>query len=116
MAPHRKFVTESHHMVSVIDKSTDIKFQPMWVVLFNDMLFIASGQTQKNRKLKDYKYIHSLWIRNFEDNELIGNSIEVKAPEECIFFIKFDKKDEKNQFYEILLNLIKDKTKCELKT
>lgn len=115
MAVHRKFVSEAQYSIALIDKSApEIKFVPMWLVLFNDMLFLATGQNQKNRKLKDAKNLQEVWIRSIEGNDLVGNSIEVKSPEENIYFIRFEKKDEKNILFEHLLNLLKEKTKCKL--
>jgi hypothetical protein len=107
MVVHRKFVMETMVPVCVMSgpESKTLKFTTYWVLLFNDMLFFATGSKVKSR-LQYFSFLHTIWIQNSDRAKGIETMLELEAPEDCTYMLRFPTKADKAKWVEQLTELM----------
>jgi hypothetical protein len=107
----RKFVSEfSVQFALVQDKKEKISWKQAWILLFNDMLFIAKGKKREKRRLVFAIPLHTLWIRETFHKE---TAVEFMTPNYPAFFCRAPSKDEEKVWFTPLQDLIDQKTKTK---
>ncbi|PRP77478.1 hypothetical protein PROFUN_14298 [Planoprotostelium fungivorum] len=123
MLPHRKFISEDSFVFlpntavgiqsSPLSVGTIQKTTPMWLVLFNDTIFMASGASQNDRKLEKVFPFSSLWLRdNGQPHYLVESVFQIITPEET-FMVQTKDAAHKKQTMDVLMERINSATKGE---
>eukprot|EP00027_Filamoeba_sp_ATCC50430_P010236 CAMPEP_0168547484 /NCGR_PEP_ID=MMETSP0413-20121227/4059_1 /TAXON_ID=136452 /ORGANISM="Filamoeba nolandi, Strain NC-AS-23-1" /LENGTH=613 /DNA_ID=CAMNT_0008577737 /DNA_START=332 /DNA_END=2171 /DNA_ORIENTATION=+ len=104
MAPHRKYVMEDSVVFPSLAANNIGKVQVQyWVILFTDMLFIASGYSPSDRKLEKHFPGNAIWVQDLP--EVGDSSFQIITPEET-YVAQFQTAEEKKKWYSALVERI----------
>eukprot|EP01117_Protostelium_nocturnum_P012692 TRINITY_DN467_c0_g1_i1.p1 TRINITY_DN467_c0_g1~~TRINITY_DN467_c0_g1_i1.p1 ORF type:complete len:1282 (-),score=607.35 TRINITY_DN467_c0_g1_i1:202-4047(-) len=127
MLPHRKYITEEQLTflpnttaglnITPQSSSSVTKTAHMWIIVFTDTLFIASGSNYNDRKLEKSFPFLSVWLSpnggHYNSNESV---FQIMTPEET-FLVQAKDSNEKKKWLDILAERtnIAAKDNCALK-
>jgi len=99
---HRKFLLEAQFPLATVKDKKETKFSNYWLILFSDMLFLASGSNKQRRKLQGFVKINCIWIKT---SSKFDDCLEIVTPELC-YLVKILSKEERKKWFDSIADLI----------
>eukprot|EP01119_Soliformovum_irregulare_P010256 TRINITY_DN2512_c0_g3_i5.p1 TRINITY_DN2512_c0_g3~~TRINITY_DN2512_c0_g3_i5.p1 ORF type:complete len:863 (+),score=271.43 TRINITY_DN2512_c0_g3_i5:25-2613(+) len=115
MEVHRRFVMEGQCQVGTVgmNQKKEVKFQALWILLFNDTLFFASGKDRQKRKLFMAVPLNSVWM------QVRADCLELITPEDHTYLIKVASEEKKkwiDAINDLVFQLTKTKSQDEVRS